>query len=387
MKHLKYFFTHRDTLAVGSAFILLGFLFGNWATLIPHVKYQYSLSDSELGLILLCMPLGCLIFNFFAAVLAQKWGKRTMTIAGMILLSIAYAIPLSANIIWLVPFGLFLGGICVSLLNISMNMLATDLETYKKVHIMSTCHGMFSMGLMLGSLMRTFTVDSLSEGQHMWTMSSAMIFLTIIVGPTIFKLETGTPRVIQQDDEKLSFSWPTGALLIMIIISLCTNITEGTMADWATLYMNDIVHSPSNYIGWGLSSYSGMMALGRFMGDGWIPKYGPNKILAGGAISAIIGFLLAILAPYTISAIIGFGFVGLGVSLGSPILYASAARYPDIPHGGGLAIMNTFSMSGFLAGPVVIGFISDLTNLAFAFGIVAALCIAWWHLSRNAKLY
>lgn len=387
MKHLKYFFTNIDTLAIGAAFVLLGFLFGNWATLIPHVKYQYNLSDSQLGLFLLCMPLGCLIFNFSAAVLAQKWGKRTMTIMGMVLLSIAYAIPLSSNIIWLVPIGLFLAGIFVSLLNISMNMVATDLESYRKVHIMSTCHGMFSLGLMIGSLMRTFTVNTLSAGHHMFVMSASMILLTIIVSPTIFKLETGTPRLVQQEDEKLTFSWPTGALLIMIIISLCTNITEGTMADWATLYMKDIVHSPDNYIGWGLSSYSAMMALGRFMGDGWIPKYGPNKILSWGAISAILGFGLAILAPFTITAIIGFGFVGLGVSLGSPILYASAARYPDIPHGGGLAMMNTFSMSGFLAGPVLIGFISDLTTLAFAFGLVAIMCTAWWHLSREAKLY
>jgi MFS family permease len=55
--------------------------------------------------------------------------------------------------------------------------------------------------------------------------------------------------------------------------------------------------------------------------------------------------------------------------------------------GAGLATMNTFSMGGFLAGPVLIGFISKSVNLPFAFSIVAVLAIVWAFLVNRVKLY
>ena len=99
--HLKIFFTNRKSLAVGVAFFLLGFLFGNWATLIPFVKSNYQIDDAVLGLMLLCLPLGAMSFNPFAAMLIQKFGMQRMTVIGMLLLSTAYAIPLTLPYIFI----------------------------------------------------------------------------------------------------------------------------------------------------------------------------------------------------------------------------------------------------------------------------------------------
>jgi MFS family permease len=392
MNHLKIFFSRRDSIAIGIAFFVMGFLFGNWATMIPYVKHHFGITDGILGLILLCMPLGCLVFNFYSAILVQKFGMKTMTIIGMVVLSIAYAIPLSLPYIWIVPIGLILAGICVTILNIAMNMTAAELEKSAKIYIMSTCHGMFSLGLMVGSLMRSFTLPMhISEPNHMFIMCGLGITAAIIIYRTIMSIDLvhDGKNDSQQDKNQVSnsFVWPSGALLTMIIISLCTNVTEGSMADWASVYMTDIVKTTPIYVGWGLSGYSAMMALGRFMGDAWIPRFGQNKILVWGSIMTFAGLSMAIALPFTTSAVIGFGMVGMGVSLGSPILYASAARYPDIPNSGGLALMNTFSMAGFLLGPVVIGFISDISNLAVALGFVAVLAILWFVKARSAVFY
>ena len=129
-----------------------------------------------------------------------------------------------------------------------------------------------------------------------------------------------------------------------------------------------------------------MMAFGRFFGDGIIPVLGRNQVLMYGAVLVVTGITLAIALPYTWAAIIGFGIVGLGVSRGAPILYAAASRYPDLPAAGGLAIMNTYAMAGFLLGPVVIGFISNLTNLAIAFSLVILLGILWFSQAKKVHL-
>eukprot|EP01035_Chromulina_nebulosa_P059722 gene59722-81718_t len=128
------------------------------------------------------------------------------------------------------------------------------------------------------------------------------------------------------------------------------------MADWTAVYMRDVVQTDDYFIGWGLAGYSMFMALGRFFGDALIPRFGGNAVLRIGGIIAALG---------------------AGVSCGAPILYGSAARVPGMAKGAGLATMNTFSMGGFLAGPVLIGFISKSVNLPFAFSIVAVLAIVW----------
>jgi hypothetical protein len=55
--------------------------------------------------------------------------------------------------------------------------------------------------------------------------------------------------------------------------------------------------------------------------------------------------------------------------------------------GAGLATMNTFSMGGFLAGPVLIGFVSESISLPFAFGLIATLALVWVLLVNKVKLY
>ncbi|MEZ4902688.1 MAG: hypothetical protein R2822_13530 [Spirosomataceae bacterium] len=87
------------------------------------------------------------------------------------------------------------------------------------------------------------------------------------------------------------------------------------------------------------------------------------------------------------SAIIGFGLVGAGVSCGAPILYGSAARTPGMAQGAGLATMNTFSLIGFMAGPALIGLLSTTYSLSLAIGLVAFLALFWAFLSHRIPIY
>ncbi|MBK9256670.1 MAG: MFS transporter [Saprospiraceae bacterium] len=386
LRHLFVFFTHKSSVAVGTAFLLLGFMFGNWATLIPYVKTTYNLDDAVLGLVLLSMPLGSLISNPVAAILIQKSGMRKVTIGGMIFLSFAYMVPLSLPFFAMVPFGLVLSGFGITTLNVAMNTCASSIEQHEKIHILSTCHGLFSVGLMFGSITGSFTFGmGYNPAIHMVLMGFLGLIATYLVYPVIMKLHDDDHT--NEKKEKFKLFFPKGALLLMVVISVCVNFTEGSMADWTALYMKEIVQANPYFIGWGLAGYSLFMAIGRFAGDGIIPVVGRNKILVYGACLSIAGFGLAILFPSTVTTICGFALIGLGVSCGAPILYGSAGRVPDLPKGAGLAVMNTFAMGGFLIGPVIIGFISNWIGLQLAFAFVALLCLVWLFYALRVKLF
>jgi len=385
-QHLKNFFTNPKSLAVAKAFFLLGFMFGNWASLIPYIKDRHGLGDDELGLVLLCLPLGALSFNPISTILIDRYGLNMFTNGSMIALATAYSLPILSPSILLLSISLVIVGCTMTALNIGANIMATKIQEQESILILSSCHGMFSIGLMIGSLMRSMTLGlQLTEQWHIISMTIFGLF--IAYSSSLILNTIPTKNIYTYKDSKAKFVFPKGNLLIMVLISVCINMTEGSMSDWAALFMQDVVQSSPYYVAWGLTSYSAMMALGRFFGDGIIPLIGRNRVLFIGALTSIVGLMIVIFLPYTFTAIVGFGLVGLGVSCGAPILYASATNFPDIPNGGGLAIMNTFAMGGFLFGPVIIGFISQASSLRVGFGLVAVLSLFWLWQGRKVILF
>lgn len=391
LNHLRTFFTHRQSLAIGMVFISVGFLFGNWATLIPFIKQKFDLNDAQLGLLLLSFPIGATVMNPFSTFFINRFGMLNTTILGLILLATTFVCPVGASWLPLTSFSLIIVGMCLSVTNVAMNTCVTSLEHQYGINIMSTCHGMFSAGLMFGSIAASILRGMKIEPSYQMSVTAIVITaLVLLLRSTILGIHE--EKITEEENGGGStpgakFILPKGALLLMILISLCTNVTEGTMADWTAVYMRDIVQTDDYFIGWGLAGYSMFMSLGRFVGDALIPRFGGNAVLRTGGIIAALGIVLAIIFPYTITAILGFTLVGAGVSCGAPILYGSAARVPGMAKGAGLATMNTFSMGGFLAGPVLIGFISKSVNLPFAFSIVAVLAIVWAFLVNRVKLY
>ncbi|WP_064197379.1 MULTISPECIES: MFS transporter [Emticicia] len=389
--HLRTFFTHRQSLAIGMVFISVGFLFGNWATLIPFVKQKFDLNDAQLGLLLLSFPIGATLMNPFSTFFINRFGMLNTTILGLILLATTYIVPVGADWLPLTSLGLAIVGMCLSVTNVAMNTCVTSLEHQYKINIMSTCHGMFSAGLMFGSIAASILQGmKIVPAYQMAAIALVITAMVLFLRPTILGIHE---EKIQENESGggsapgAKFILPKGALLLMILISLCTNVTEGTMADWTAVYMREVVQTDDYFIGWGLAGYSMFMALGRFLGDALIPRFGANAVLRGGGVISTLGIALAVAFPYTFTAIVGFALVGAGVSCGAPILYGSAARVPGMAKGAGLATMNTFSMAGFLAGPVFIGFISKSINLPFALSVVAILGLVWAFLVSRVKLY
>lgn len=382
--HLKTYFTHSRSLAIGAIFASVGFLFGNWVTWIPYVKQKFGLDDAQLGLLLLSLPLASTLTNPLSTVIINRFGMRATTIWGLVAMALAYSLPVNVPYLWMTSAALGMMGIGIAFTNVAMNTCVTSIERQDGIFIMSTSHGMFSGGGMLGSALASVLMGfKVPPAVHVAVVTGTILALVVLVRPIIM----GIHEEKRQSEGGAKFVWPNRVLMGMIAISLCTNITEGTMSDWTAVYMRDVVKSNDFFIGWGFACYAFFMASGRFVGDALIPQYGSRKVLVTGGIVAAFGILLAVLLPYTTTAILGFGLVGAGVSCGAPILYGSAARVPGMAKGAGLAAMNTFSLAGFLVGPALIGLISNAYSLSFAIGLVAVLALIWAFLSNRAHLY
>jgi MFS family permease len=381
--HLRPYFLSPRSVAIGGVFASMGFLFGNWVTHIPYIKSHFGLNDAQLGVLLLSMPLGSTLFNPVVTVLLRHFGMRSVTVWGMVLMAVMYALPVNMPVLWGVSVALAGVGVSISTTNIAMNTCVMAIEKHERITVMATCHGMFSLGGMLGSFVASFLTGARVAAS--WQMIGAgvlVVVLALFIKKNIYQIYEEPTN----DPSGAAFVWPKGILLGMIAVSLCTNITEGAMADWTAVYMREIVAASPFFMGWGFAGYALFMALGRFMGDMVIPRFGRSIVLVLGGILTTLGILIVVFLPHTMSAIVGFAFVGAGVSCGAPILYSSSLEIPNMAKGAGLATLNTFSIAGFLAGPAIIGFISNAANLVWGIGLVGVLGLLWAFLAHRVPL-
>lgn len=390
-RHLGVFIRHRQSVAVGSAFLLLGIMFGSWATFIPYIKDKFRLDDGDLGLMLLFFPIGATLFNPVSALIIKRFGMKKTTFWGMIAVSTVYILPINLPTVIGVAAALCLTGMSIAVLNVAMNTCTSVIEQNEGINTMSTSHGLFSLGLMSGSLIASLSYGrGFDPGLHMWILAGFGLLLALWARKAIYSIYQPDFRNREMDADKEKEQKAPGLgkeIFLMVILSVCSNFTEGTMADWTAVYMKDIVQTNAYFIGWGLAAYSMCMALGRLMGDGMVPLLGARNVLLMGAAMVLTGLGLSIVFPTTIISILGFALVGYGVSFSSPILYGSAARIPGYGNGKGLAILNSFGMIGFLVGPVIIGFLSRAYDLRIAFCLILLLATIWGTLARNVKLY
>jgi fucose permease len=387
IQHLSDFFRQPQSRAIGLVFAANGLLYGSWSALIPFIKHRFQLDDAQLGLLLFCLPLGVMSTNPVASLLIRRWGMQRITVGALVSSAIAFWAPLQMGYLTLLAVVLFLCGATLSIMNVGMNTCASAIEHHEKRRILSTCHGMWSVGAMLGSALGG-TLTGLGMHASMYMSLAAILagVVAFLTQKTVLKV-ADMPRSSDSEQAAKAFTWPNRALWALIVLSLCVNLTEGAMADWAAVYLRDVVQAAPWLTGYGFAAYAFWMAAGRFAGDGILMRNSADRVLLMGGLLAATGLVLAIVLPYTTFTLLGFALVGAGVSLGAPILYGAAARVPGMAPGAGLATMNTFAMFGFLSGPTLIGFLAKAFSLPFAFGAVAVAALFWsWRASRGFGL-
>jgi MFS family permease len=121
----------------------------------------------------------------------------------------------------------------------------------------------------------------------------------------------------------------------------------------------------------GYAAFSLAMAAGRFAGDYLSHRFGAVAVVRAGGLASAAGILAAVVAGDPLVAVAGFGLAGLGFSIVFPNALSAAGRTRGLPAGASIAAVSTMGYTGFLAGPPIIGLVSQATSLSF--GLITVL--------------
>jgi MFS family permease len=351
---------------------LCGLNFATWATRIPDFKKVLNLTEAELGTMLMGLPIGSLVSLPLAGWLIAKYNSKVICL---------FAVCLYTCIIPLIGYSstatqlfsvLFLFGMSGDILNIAMNTQVITLENKLSKIVMSSFHGIFSIGLMLGALLGSLMI-SLNYGYkiHFWGIS----VINLLLIPTFYYNLLPDEKVLNNTTEKSDASIFNldSYLITLALIAFCGMLCEGAMADWITLYFEE--NSFANMIPKtiGFTTFAAAMVLGRFLGDYLSNKYKVKNLLIINGILIAIGMGITLISQMIFVKIFGCFLIGIGVSTIVPIIYSQAGMQTKIKPSIAIAGVSTIAYIGFLIGPVLIGYLADIFSLQLSLILVLVL--------------
>jgi MFS family permease len=359
----------RARAGVAAVFFLNGFGYGSWVPRIAEIQAKLGLSEGQLGVALFMAALGALLAMPLAGAAAHRYGSRPATALTVALFGLSLpGLALAPGLVGL-GLALFLLGAAAGALDVSMNAQGVAVERHYWRPIMSSLHGMFSLGGMAGAA----ATGALAAADVPLLPHFAGIAVVVAVLGTL-ACAPMLPASTEAGAEGPGFARPSLGILVPGIVALAALLSEGAMADWSAVYLSNSLGAGTVMAAAAFAAFSMMMAAGRFTGDRLVARLGGDPVVRAGGALAAAGLGLTLLIGSPLIAVVGFGLVGAGLSCVFPVVLSSAARAPDLPPSAAIAAVCTVGYFGFLLGPPMIGGLAELIGLPAALGLVVLLC-------------
>lgn len=353
-------------------FFIYAFSLGAMFPRLDDIQTSLEIDKAELGLLLLCIPLGLQITLLFADRLVRAISLKNVICLGIPSICFTQFAAVAVNQIAFFAFFLIICGAFVAVVEVAINLEADRVEHALGSRIMNRSHAFWSIGFfsaaVVGALFSQFKV--MLEIHFLLVCGIAFLISKIIFEDYI----VASPRHTNVTTIK-KFSLPTGPIFVMVLFTMSAMLVEGASIDWSVIFMREI-HSASPLIsGFSLAMAAFSQALVRFFGDNLLNKFGPILISVASLFFMFLGIFLVVLSNSSTLAIFGFLFLGAGSAVIFPMAISIAASRSDRPAETNVASLTQFAFGMFLLGPPILGFVGEAYSLRWSFSLCIPLLI------------
>jgi len=368
---------NRARVATMALFFVTGMMYASWGVHVPTVRDRFHLSPALLSYALFAVAAG----SIAAMTVNGRWiarvGTRRACLVAGLAMSVCCALILVVPSYALLLAVLALFGVGMETLDVGINAEASAVEEALGRPIMSSLHGMFSLGGMAGAALGSAALArGMAPALHLALVAAlCAVILAVSCRSVLPHAEPASANQTHPAGAPSSNRWRTPALWALGALALVALIAEGAMYDWATVYMRDVVAATPALASAAYAAFSGGKAAARFAGDAVRARFGAPQLVMASASLACAGMIGALLLPHPLSALAGFTLMGLGLANMMPVMFAAAARVKGIHAAEGLAHVAGIGYVGLLIGPVIIGGVTEASTLPIGLSVVA-LCAA-----------
>jgi MFS family permease len=343
----------RTRIAVAAAFAAQGLGFSVLLTHLPAFKDRYGVGDATVTAIVFAVAVLAGLGTAVADRLAAARGSGLALRASLLTIAVAVAIvAVSPN---LVPFclGFAVYGVGVGGVDASMNMQAVALQHRYGRSILTSFHGAWSAGGIIGSLYTAGTEGlNLPLPPVLLLAAAAILAVAWYVGG---RLAPVTSERSAATTSTSTVSTPWRPILLLGLAVVCFYVADSGTSSWSSDYLHEVLHAGKGIAPLAFAGYTGASLVSRLLGDHAVRRRGGAAVVRTGALVGAAGLLLVVLAQQTWVAIAGFTVLGLGVGIIAPLSFAAAGELSPGDADTVVAQVNVFNYVGFVVGGVVVG--------------------------------
>ncbi len=370
--------------AVAALFFANGALFANVVPRYPDIIAGLDLSNAAFGAALGANGLAALIVGLSSGVLVTRFGSARvgpLSTMGLCLNLVLIGIAPS----WLALAAvLAIAGSLDSIADVAGNVHGLRVERSYGRSVLNSLHGVWSIGAVCGGLigvaaagLATPLVAHLSLVAVLFAMVASIAWRFMLPGPDDGERAI-EPRIAPGADGRWfgRLSLLRGVIALGVVAAMAQTMEDASAA-WGTVYLREELGAAAAVAGLGFVALQTSQIVGRLVGDHVVTRYGDRAVGRVGAALAGIAMATALALPSTLTTIVAFGLVGLGIGTLIPAAMRSADAIPGLAPGVGLTLAGTVDRVAILIAPPVIGVMADASSLRIALVVIplAALVV------------
>jgi MFS family permease len=357
---------------VRATFFVFGFFWGTWAVVALDVQRFLGFSDAGLGLLLAATVFGGVLANATGGVLAERLGTRTLLSAALVLWGALLLGVAATSNRW--AFCLFFlatvaGG---GLVDVVMNVAGTAALGSDSARLLRL-HALFNAGALFGAATAGLLLDHDVSFRAIWAGIAVCAFgLAAWCRATDMPAgERGEHYTVREGVAALR----NAGLATLAVVFAIGAVVEGGIGTWGVLFLRANLGLAAVA---GAAAYVAGQALATFARCtlGWTTNHlGDRRGAQWGLALAGAGLFVEATANSSIAAAVGLGAAAVGISVYWPLLLAYASRGDSRP---GLVVggLSACGYVGFLAGPPIVGWIAQTTDLRWGIGALGLAALA-----------
>lgn len=358
---------------VYAAFGVYSFAMGNLFPRIPDIQHAMGVAEGAFGLGLIGTPIGTLISLSLAPPLIEKVGYRKALFVGLMLIATLFAIASHAPSPFVLFFLLIPVGLCLGVVEITVNTEADRVEHQVGFRIMNRAHAFWSFGFFGAGIFGAFMAGSgVSPGVHL-----ALVIPITLLGIVIF-LSDFQPAPVRPGtgaEAGPRFALPTFGILVLVSVTLSAMLMEGASIDWSGIYMRDVFDASPFISGFSVAVFAVSQALARFFADRFVDRFGAAPVARVLVVAMAVGCLAVTFGAWATLSLVGFSLMGIGSSALFPLAMSAAAQRPERTAAINVAALAQISFVIFLIGPPLLGYVAEHWGIRASFGLGLPLIV------------
>ncbi len=346
----------RGRVATAAAFFIQGLCFAVVVTRVSVLQDKFHLSNGQLTIVLLIVPVIAGVGSVLSGPLAARVGSATVLrvaqpLVCLTLPAIGFASTLAELYLAVALFGLVVG-----MVDATMNMQGAVTEKRYGYSIITAFYGFWSMAGILGGLWNAAAGKlGLSLGAAFSIAAAVGLAGSLITGRALFGKSEDVAPVSEAAAKKAGISIPWRPIILLGVAMGCMYVGDAAISNFSSVYMDKVQHGSKALLPLAYAAYQAMMVAGRAIGDHTVRRFGAATVVRAGAVVAGVGLLCVVLAPSAYLAIGAFALTGLGFCVVPPQCFSATHRLDPTDSGLAISRVNVFNYLGFVFGAALAG--------------------------------